>query len=206
MGSSQGWRIVARYRRELHILEILSRSSFYSANDPRLHFGAGPGTSINLKSASPTGSGKTSAIPILVPNPAAVSHMLHHLRICLRQPLLQTRQRMLLDCSGQRQSDCAGRVGAAQLASEMVYAGQFRAARATWTLFHTSRNYDPMGFQCRRFQPLTHFSLSLISRNHAPRNSLERSACHEVPGPQFAMRSQPVVILSVTVNDFFRPF
>jgi hypothetical protein len=46
--SAIGSRVVARYGSRQQAQEVMSQSSFYSVNDPRLHFGLGPETSADL--------------------------------------------------------------------------------------------------------------------------------------------------------------
>jgi enediyne biosynthesis protein E4 len=54
--SAIGARVVARYGGKQQAQEVLSQSSFYSANDPRLHFGLGAATSADLEVRWPNGS------------------------------------------------------------------------------------------------------------------------------------------------------
>jgi hypothetical protein len=46
--SAIGSRVVARYGGRQQAQEVLAQSSFYSSNDPRLHFGLGTATSVDL--------------------------------------------------------------------------------------------------------------------------------------------------------------
>ena len=57
--SAIGARVVARYGRRIQAQEVLSQSSFYSANDPRLHFGLGRETSADLEIRWPSGLRET---------------------------------------------------------------------------------------------------------------------------------------------------
>ncbi len=47
--SGIGSRVVARYGKNRQAQEVLSQSSFYSCNDPRLHFGLGPNETADLE-------------------------------------------------------------------------------------------------------------------------------------------------------------
>lgn len=53
--SAIGTRVVAHYGQKIQAQEVLSQSSFYSANDPRLHFGLGSETSVDLEIRWPSG-------------------------------------------------------------------------------------------------------------------------------------------------------
>ncbi len=53
--SAIGARVLARYGRKIQAQEVLSQSSFYSASDPRLHFGLGGETSADLEIHWPSG-------------------------------------------------------------------------------------------------------------------------------------------------------
>jgi len=53
--SAIGARVLARYGHRIQAQEVLSQSSFYSANDPRLHFGLGAETSADLEIRWPSG-------------------------------------------------------------------------------------------------------------------------------------------------------
>jgi hypothetical protein len=53
--SAIGARVVARYAGRSQAQEVTAQSSFYSANDRRLHFGLGPGTSADLMIRWPNG-------------------------------------------------------------------------------------------------------------------------------------------------------
>jgi hypothetical protein len=46
--SAIGSRVIARYGGKQQAQEVLAQSSFYSSNDPRLHFGLGTDTSVDL--------------------------------------------------------------------------------------------------------------------------------------------------------------
>jgi enediyne biosynthesis protein E4 len=50
-----GARVTARYGGKVQAQEVLSQSSFYSASDPRLHFGLGPAESADLEIRWPNG-------------------------------------------------------------------------------------------------------------------------------------------------------
>jgi len=53
--SAIGARVTARYGGKVQAQEVLSQSSFYSVNDPRLHFGLGESTSADLEIRWPNG-------------------------------------------------------------------------------------------------------------------------------------------------------
>ena len=53
--SAIGARVTARYGGKTQVQEVLSQSSFYSANDPRLHFGLGAATTADLEIRWPNG-------------------------------------------------------------------------------------------------------------------------------------------------------
>ncbi|MGA2097230.1 MAG: CRTAC1 family protein [Candidatus Acidiferrum sp.] len=53
--SAIGARVLARYGKKIQAQEVLSQSSFYSASDPRLHFGLGAETSADLEIRWPSG-------------------------------------------------------------------------------------------------------------------------------------------------------
>jgi enediyne biosynthesis protein E4 len=57
--SAIGARVTARYGGKQQAQEVLAQSSFYSANDPRLHFGLGPETSADLTIRWPCGAVET---------------------------------------------------------------------------------------------------------------------------------------------------
>jgi enediyne biosynthesis protein E4 len=59
--SAIGARVVARYRGRAQAQEVTAQSSFYSANDRRLHFGLGTATTADLAIRWP--SGATETIP-----------------------------------------------------------------------------------------------------------------------------------------------
>lgn len=50
-----GTRVTAIYGGKKNVQEVLSQASFYSANDPRLHFGLGSATSVDLEIRWPNG-------------------------------------------------------------------------------------------------------------------------------------------------------
>ena len=53
--SAIGARVTARYGGKVQAQEVLSQSSFYSANDPRLHFGLGAALAADLEIRWPNG-------------------------------------------------------------------------------------------------------------------------------------------------------
>jgi hypothetical protein len=53
--SAIGARVLLHYGTKKHAQEVMSQSSFYSCNDPRLHFGLGPETSADLEIRWPSG-------------------------------------------------------------------------------------------------------------------------------------------------------
>ena len=53
--SAIGARVTARYGNKVQAQEVTSQGSFYSVNDPRLHFGLGPATTADLEIRWPTG-------------------------------------------------------------------------------------------------------------------------------------------------------
>ena len=53
--SAIGARIVVRYGTKKQAQEVMSQSSFYSSNDPRLHFGLGAETSADIEVRWPSG-------------------------------------------------------------------------------------------------------------------------------------------------------
>ena len=53
--SAIGARILARYGGKTQAQSLVSQSSFYSCNDPRLHFGLGGHTSVDLEVHWPNG-------------------------------------------------------------------------------------------------------------------------------------------------------
>jgi enediyne biosynthesis protein E4 len=57
--SAIGARVLAHYGKKIQAQEVLSQSSFYSSNDPRLHFGLGAETSANLDIRWPSGLRET---------------------------------------------------------------------------------------------------------------------------------------------------
>jgi enediyne biosynthesis protein E4 len=59
--SAIGARVIARYGGRTQAQEVTAQSSFYSANDRRLHFGLGPATTADLTIRWPTGA--TEEIP-----------------------------------------------------------------------------------------------------------------------------------------------
>ena len=54
--SAIGARVTVSYGGKKHAQEVLSQSSFYSANDPRLHFGLGAATAVDLEVRWPNGA------------------------------------------------------------------------------------------------------------------------------------------------------
>ncbi len=48
-GSAIGSRVLAHYDGNTQAQEVLSQSSFYSCNDPRLHFGPVPNATVDLE-------------------------------------------------------------------------------------------------------------------------------------------------------------
>jgi hypothetical protein len=54
--SAIGARVLARYGGRVQAQEVLSQSSFYSSNDPRLHFGLGSAVSADLEIVWPNGN------------------------------------------------------------------------------------------------------------------------------------------------------
>ena len=54
--SALGARVLARYGGRQQVQEVLSQSSFYSANDLRLHFGLGTATTADLEIRWPNGN------------------------------------------------------------------------------------------------------------------------------------------------------
>ena len=62
--SAIGARVLARYAGHVQAQEVTSQSSFYSCNDPRLHFGLGQATTVDLEIRWPAGlKEKFSALP-----------------------------------------------------------------------------------------------------------------------------------------------
>ena len=62
--SAIGARVLARYAGHVQAQEVTSQSSFYSCNDPRLHFGLGQATTVDLEIRWPGGlKEKFSALP-----------------------------------------------------------------------------------------------------------------------------------------------
>ena len=59
--SAIGARVIAEYGGKRQAQEVLSQSSFYSANDPRLHFGLGAAKTANLEVRWPSGLHQTFA-------------------------------------------------------------------------------------------------------------------------------------------------
>src|SRR5438270_3232621 len=61
--SAIGACVIARYGDNVQAQEVLSQSSYLSANDSRLHFGLGPATTVNLEIRWPSGqSEKLTAV------------------------------------------------------------------------------------------------------------------------------------------------
>ena len=56
--SAIGARVIARYGGKQQVQEVLSQSSFYSANDPRLHFGIGASHRVDLEVRWPGGTSR----------------------------------------------------------------------------------------------------------------------------------------------------
>jgi hypothetical protein len=63
--SAIGARVIANYGNRRQAQEVLAQSSFYSANDRRLHFGLGAETTVALTVRWPNGTSET------IPNIAA---------------------------------------------------------------------------------------------------------------------------------------
>ena len=57
--SAIGTRVLARYGAKVQAQSVLSQSSFYSSNDPRLHFGLGSFTTVDLSVYWPNGLRET---------------------------------------------------------------------------------------------------------------------------------------------------
>ncbi len=57
--SAIGARVLARYDGKVQAQSVLSQSSFFSSNDPRLHFGLGSAKSVDLEIVWPTGQQET---------------------------------------------------------------------------------------------------------------------------------------------------
>lgn len=53
--SAIGARVLLDYGKKKQAQEVMSQSSFYSCNDPRLHFGLGAATSADLEVRWPSG-------------------------------------------------------------------------------------------------------------------------------------------------------
>jgi hypothetical protein len=53
--SAIGARVLLRYGAKKQAQEVMSQSSFYSSNDPRLHFGLGAETSADIEVRWPSG-------------------------------------------------------------------------------------------------------------------------------------------------------
>jgi hypothetical protein len=53
--SAIGARVTVRYGNKVQVRELLSQSSYLSANDPRLHFGLGDATSVEVEVRWPLG-------------------------------------------------------------------------------------------------------------------------------------------------------
>jgi len=56
-----GARVTARYGGKTQVQEIISQSSFYSSNDPRVHFGLGAAATVDLEIRWPSGAKQTFA-------------------------------------------------------------------------------------------------------------------------------------------------
>jgi hypothetical protein len=62
--SAIGARITAKYGGKRQVQEVLSQSSFFSSNDPRLHFGLGHATLVDLRVRWPSGTEQVfAAVP-----------------------------------------------------------------------------------------------------------------------------------------------
>jgi enediyne biosynthesis protein E4 len=57
--SAIGARVIARYAGKAQAQALLSQSSYYSCNDPRLHFGLGAATAVDLEVHWPSGGSET---------------------------------------------------------------------------------------------------------------------------------------------------
>jgi hypothetical protein len=57
--SAIGARVIAHYDGKLQAQSVLSQSSFFSCNDPRLHFGLATAKSVDLEIVWPTGRQET---------------------------------------------------------------------------------------------------------------------------------------------------
>jgi len=57
--SAIGTRVVCKYGNQQQAQELVGQSSFYSSNDPRLHFGLGKALSADLEIRWPNGSRQT---------------------------------------------------------------------------------------------------------------------------------------------------
>lgn len=64
--SAVGARVIGRYGGRRQVQEVLSQSSFYSSNDPRLHFGLGTAKTVDLEIRWP--SGLQQSFASVVPN------------------------------------------------------------------------------------------------------------------------------------------
>jgi hypothetical protein len=53
--SAIGARVLVRYAGKVQAQAVLSQSSFYSSNDPRLHFGLGGSVSVDIEVYWPNG-------------------------------------------------------------------------------------------------------------------------------------------------------
>ena len=53
--SAIGARVLLRYGQKVQAQEVLSQSSYYSSNDPRLHFGLGAEKSADIEIRWPSG-------------------------------------------------------------------------------------------------------------------------------------------------------
>ncbi|MFZ3246872.1 MAG: ASPIC/UnbV domain-containing protein, partial [Candidatus Acidiferrales bacterium] len=53
--SAIGARVLVHYGRKTQAQAVLSQSSFYSASDPRLHFGLGAETTVDIQVVWPNG-------------------------------------------------------------------------------------------------------------------------------------------------------
>jgi hypothetical protein len=53
--SAIGTRVLVRYGKKVQVQEVLSQSSFYSVNDPRLHYGLGAEKTADIEIRWPSG-------------------------------------------------------------------------------------------------------------------------------------------------------
>jgi hypothetical protein len=57
--SAIGSRVLAHYGGKVQAQSLTSQCSFLSSNDPRLHFGLGPATTVDIEVRWPTGASET---------------------------------------------------------------------------------------------------------------------------------------------------